>query len=481
MPLDSQHSSGDDGILRHPDFFSVYDCIWRSNTPLKSLQDLGGWLIAQPWDSANTLTQLVEIANLTHHPRLISTAKDCLYRNPITEPWLSLFNLKILQAESASITKLRQIAQRLLLNSDLDNLLLDESSWRLVAGVLLCEPDLELQERLQGFLSARAPLEKALVLNSLPLKQILEAHPNLQAYARHASAVYASAAPSIRRPYAFWADPSAVSPAALDQLIHRLIVARTTQQGFSLVRLGDGEGLFLSGKRPDLGGATINGTRIAPHLASQGYCLEGREHDQLLRRFGDAIANADWIGIPDLHQCLSGPVNYINVASGLQKSLLPEQWSRAGANLVVGGCHIHNALLQAGCFSRPPFNDVTALIAPSKPSGLQHNKNLLWLRIPGEARLRSDAFGVDAHYPVVFEQTLAAIDEQINPGDLVIIGAGILGKIYCEAVRQRRGIAVDVGSVIDLCSGHGSTRGEYRLHPWLQNLAEQAFWPADWP
>ena len=294
-------------------------------------------------------------------------------------------------------------------------------------------------------------------------------------YYRH---LYARCQPSLRRPYAHWADPEAADPAALQHLIARISQARADGQGFSLVRLGDGEGLFLSGRRPDIGGATCNGTRIEARLAARGNRLEDPEHEQLRRRLTAAVANADWIGIPDLPQCLTGPIDHLTVASGLVLMLNPEQRRRAEAHLVVGGCHVHNYLLQAGDFSRAPFDRVQAVIGPSLPRNLQGQAELIWLQIPGEAGFRPDAFGSDAHYPAVFERTLATIEQRIGPGDLVLVGAGILGKIYCEAVRQRGGVAVDVGSVIDLCSGHGGTRGEYRMHPWLHRPAEAAFRPA---
>ena len=293
--------------------------------------------------------------------------------------------------------------------------------------------------------------------------------------AKLAAAFYASSPPSMRKPFAHWADPDAAEPAVLESLVDRIQKARDAGRGFSLVRLGDGEGLFLCGRRPDIGGAISNGALIDGRLAAQGNRLEDPEHEQLRLRLTAAVANADWIGIPDPQQCLSGPIDCLTVASGLHLMLNLEQRQRALANLVVGGWHTHNYLLQAGCFSRAPFDRVQAVIGPSLPANLSGQSELLWLQIPGEAGFRTDAFGDEAHYPRVFDRILLAIDQRISPGDLVLVGAGILGKIYCEAIRQRGGIAIDVGSVIDLCSGHGATRGEYRMNPWLQFEAREAF------
>jgi hypothetical protein len=168
-------------------------------------------------------------------------------------------------------------------------------------------------------------------------------------------------------------------------------------------------------------------------------------------------------------------VDLVSVTSGLMLLLSQEQQNKLLPHLAVGGWHAHNFLLQAGCYGRNPFDRVNAVIAPSLPANLRGVSDLLWLQIPGEARLRADAFGVQSHYPRVYHAILEAIDQHIQPGDLVLVGAGILGKIYCEAIRRRHGVAVDVGSVIDLCSGHGGTRGEYRMNPWLAHHAGAAF------
>ncbi len=455
---------------------SVYECMWISRAPLQTLKNLGYRLAAQPPGSTTEIAQLIEAAICIRDPVLITTAQSRLGSHPPAEPWRSYLALQLQQASEAARHELREAARQILLHPQLSSNQCPESIWRLLAVLLHDEQDPQIQASLQKLLAAQAHLEQAYYTGvESNLAKILEARNLSNEDATRAAMFYAQCPTSIRRPYAHWADPEAVDHAVLDQLLKRLCKAVHHQQGFSVVRLGDGEGLFLCGRRPDLGGATSNGQRIEERLAAQGYRLEDPEHYQLRRQLTDAVANADWIGIPDVQACLSGPIDFVSVASGLSLMLRPEQWSRVKRRVVAGGCHIHNYLLQAGYYSRTPFNNVQAVIAPSLPRNLRGKKDLIWFRIPGEARLRFDAFGTDAHYPRVFEQTLEAIAQRINPGDLVLVGAGILGKIYCAAVRRRGGIAVDVGSVIDICTGYAGTRGEYRLHPWLDRKAKKAF------
>ena len=51
-----------------------------------------------------------------------------------------------------------------------------------------------------------------------------------------------------------------------------------------------------------------------------------------------------------------------------------------------------------------------------------------------------------------------------QPGDVYLIAAGFLGKIYCDIVRDRGGIAIDVGSIVDNWMGF-STRVTQLVHP----------------
>ncbi|MFN9922391.1 MAG: hypothetical protein ACK55H_00005, partial [Cyanobacteriota bacterium] len=101
-----------------------------------------------------------------------------------------------------------------------------------------------------------------------------------------------------------------------------------------------------------------------------------------------------------------------------------------------------------------------------------------FLQLPGEDPHWSAMARPHAHYPVVFRQVLQWINTQVGPGQLVLVGGGLLGKLYVGAIQARGGVAIDIGSVIDLCCGSSGHRGEHRLHPYLAPLARTAFRPA---
>ncbi|HKO39394.1 MAG TPA: hypothetical protein VJU14_13600 [Solirubrobacterales bacterium] len=77
-------------------------------------------------------------------------------------------------------------------------------------------------------------------------------------------------------------------------------------------------------------------------------------------------------------------------------------------------------------------------------------------KVPAQAKFFFDPSD-DPHFPSVFEGLRRDIDVR-SPGELFLVGAGYLGKIYCGWVKERGGIAIDIGSVFDLWAGE-ATRG----------------------
>jgi len=315
-------------------------------------------------------------------------------------------------------------------------------------------------------------------LHQLPttLDAVVNALPSLANADREVLRQATMAAPSSLRFPAFdWANVNAANPSRLEQIQQRIIDSLERGVGFSLVRLGDGEGLFLAGERPCLGGATTNGRQRDAQLSENGH-LPSDLQAALIERLLEAVASADIVGVPDLSQCLQGPEDYSRVLPILWRCLSPERQLALPARLLPGGCHLHLFWLAVGAYEQPPFTSVHGVIAPLLPACLAGRVS--WQPIPGEKGHHTDVVG-PAHYPVIYEETLVWIERQASPGRLFLVGAGILGKIYCDAIRRRGGVAVDVGSVMDLCGGIGRSRGEFRLNPFLVPLAARAFGQAD--
>jgi hypothetical protein len=452
---------------------SLHDAIWLSDSPGHALLQLAQacWSQAKTGDHA-ALDTFINCCWHTQDAELITRALHLVEAIPKDSPWRALYNLILAVASHGSKEQCGQAARALVRHSRHFNVL----NLRLIASYLRQDNAAESQHALVQLLPFLPEADQMLAQLDLrpQLDKLLGLHPELDDNQRALCAsVYSRCGPSIRGPWHDWTSPAAIAPAILDNLVQRIQSALDKGEGFSLIRLGDGEGLFLCGRRPDVGGATLNGKFIQANIAANRGHLQGDEHQQLIKRFAAAIEDSDWIGIADIPQCLHGPRQMVAVAEGIA-----QYWQgridHIVPKLVPGGWHVHNYLLYSGQYSLPPFNRVSGLISPSLPKGLE-GQPIEHFIIPGEHWFRKDTSGEHAHYPVVFERCLDWISRTVQPGQLWLVGAGILGKIYCQAIRAQGGVAIDVGSVIDLSSGVGNTRGEYRQHPYLINTALKAF------
>lgn len=68
------------------------------------------------------------------------------------------------------------------------------------------------------------------------------------------------------------------------------------------------------------------------------------------------------------------------------------------------------------------------------------------------------------HYPNLYREVPKWLDVLCQPGQVFFIGAGGLGKIYARMVKERGGIAIDVGSLFDGWAGMMS-RSHIRNEP----------------
>lgn len=80
--------------------------------------------------------------------------------------------------------------------------------------------------------------------------------------------------------------------------------------------------------------------------------------------------------------------------------------------------------------------------------------------IPGERRLPTEVLDncASAHYPQVYHTLLKEL-RMCRPGEVFLVAAGFLGKIYCGVIKEAGGIAIDVGSIVDGWMGYNTRPG----------------------
>lgn len=261
----------------------------------------------------------------------------------------------------------------------------------------------------------------------------------------------------------FRPDPSFVLGDAI-AVARRILKAVRAGVPLSLVRLGDGEGNLLPYR--DAHRAFVEMDFRTTVRAWWGEPVNAMAHYyDLQRMLINAIDNADIIGIPDLYRLSAGAEQSKNsrglvacldyVERGATKN---RQWAQGK---LVTSCHVHQALAYWHLWDVliPQFG--TAHIITCHPDLASRASERFQIRIasvlliPAEAKY-SSAFGVGSaasHFPARFQEILQELDVPQH-GQIYLVAAGVLGKLYCEAVRRNGGIAVDIGSVADEWAGY---------------------------
>ncbi|MFO1151155.1 MAG: hypothetical protein U1E62_22490 [Alsobacter sp.] len=242
-------------------------------------------------------------------------------------------------------------------------------------------------------------------------------------------------------------------------VIEKLVSAVKGNLPLSLIRVGHCETKFLNW--PDV----YTRDEIDKSFRRQFGYIDLSEGDVsdigLMMR--SAISASDVLGIPILSEAdwkLAEIDNNMRLWSTVSTAC--EKFRLVRSDAVVTSPNIHNWLVESdfldvllkvthavtlvGCrdlrphFRRLGFTDVE------------------YIAVPEAYRTRDRSALVERHYPHAFSSIMREIRDRRRPG-LHLVGAGILGKIYCREIRLAGGVAVDVGAVMDVWAGIVSRTG----------------------
>ena len=236
---------------------------------------------------------------------------------------------------------------------------------------------------------------------------------------------------------------------------------------FSWIRLGDGEARFLLHARPTLRrGIEARAVRATTRVIWSiwfGQDLDAADPGRIADmadRLDVAIARADLLGTASAARVIHDPdhAGYCGVLEAYVAALTSDSRSR----------HFTESLFNYSINEADPFLtnilggiDYLGVIAPypdlaerlARQLKVAHSET--WL-IPGEARDGAPRAG-ERHFPDVFDRIMADLALP-HPGAVVLVAGGLLGKIYCDRVRQLGGVALDIGALADAWMGR-NTRG----------------------
>lgn len=188
-----------------------------------------------------------------------------------------------------------------------------------------------------------------------------------------------------------------------------------------------------------------------------GYYPDQRETQYITYRLKDALINSDVIGSPTPKTNSSNRLHLLENSTFIHLNRLSienhQEFTDVNCHYKLGKSKAFKKIL-ADC---KKLHVITCRNIERLERAL--DREIAVISIPAENRFSNGDNNQKLHFPFRFDEVEEHIRSNVSRGDVVLVGAGILGKIYCDTVKMNGGIAIDVGSLMDAVEGL-STRGE---------------------
>lgn len=313
-------------------------------------------------------------------------------------------------------------------------------------------PGLVATDPLRAHAHSRICLQVARIAGDHPL-----ADGRLQGVLRRHAMVVADS------PRESWMD-SAESADAAAGLCDWLVARMAAKAPTSVIRLGDGEGNFLPYPEAIRSYQDIDRAEVQRDPWWGEELLDHRGQANLSQGLIAAIRGAEVLGIPNSLRYAAN-MGWPTLMSGRDTrglEAIPCFLESAGYTGHFASCNLHTDLeiwnlyqrLLAGCgeVSVISCHDLAPILKARFDLAIR-----VGYRIPGEYRhstsyaSRYDGMATGVIYPDVFNEIMSSLAPR--PGEVHLVGAGILGKLFCQRIKERGGIGIDIGSQADQWTG----------------------------
>lgn len=310
---------------------------------------------------------------------------------------------------------------------------------------------------------------ESLIINNSPggfvekLKIHLEQHPHFENRSGYASELYTHIQELSSSPKTLL--NTHLNPNELDSIYWVISSNIQNRTPFSLIRLGDGEGHFLPYH------SNLSHFQQSDRQASQkiwwnnGFISEEVWDKDIKNNYYEAITEADILGIPcpwrisktvldktelNLNSAARGVMAIFNFL----KIHTPQHY--------LISCHIHTHFEEFGYWEKilEPLDSCSLISCHPKLKEILDEKFGLKVRsqfvLPAEYkynRLFNYEESSENHFPNIYNHIQKTLNVAYQ-GEVFLVGAGFLGKIYCHTIKKRGGIAIDIGSAADYWMGH---------------------------
>lgn len=248
------------------------------------------------------------------------------------------------------------------------------------------------------------------------------------------------------------------------ELNSMIVNALKEKKGFSLIRLSDGEGFLFQ-----------NDTK---HFTEEDSCNRQRHwwgveinkdlKNKIISESKVSIENSDIIGIPSVYRFLR---DHSNKSSSLTQNLQ----GRGLLSVLEGISSVDTGkqLFTDDKVNLALFNDLENLKSLSRlarkiiivnsateeaaANAFKSLGDFVHIQIPTHYKTATNEkyAKTSKQLPFVYKEIYDNILNIAKPGDLVLVGAGVAGKVFTDAAKRNRAVGLDIGSAMDELVGGG--------------------------
>lgn len=249
-----------------------------------------------------------------------------------------------------------------------------------------------------------------------------------------------------------------------DQLLQRIGDHLTRAAPYSLIRLGDGEAYAFSTRDLEfLGVAEFENHNMLREQHWWAIRLDEARRYQIANSVRDAAANADILGVPSIYRIVRDVAQGVNALGvNVSQSGLAIVLNAIGKELPLTGkvfteerCHqiifTPQSLLKLSQMARR-----TIVISCWEKGQLRsfQGVNADFIVVASHAKVANLVKTKRDPLPLNYEEVCGRIRDLAVPGTLVLVAAGLIGKIFIHEARRCGAVAIDVGAVLDYDVGY---------------------------
>lgn len=245
------------------------------------------------------------------------------------------------------------------------------------------------------------------------------------------------------------------------QLTNHIADALRAKKPLSLIRLGDGEAYAFTA--PTMASAppeAFDRDNEVRELHWWGRIPPEDVRSKIKSAAREAIGKADILGVPSVYRLIrdrgarGSGIGGDRSKRGLVTALNGTWQELPATNRLYTEERCHQVIFDQATIERLASTaDGVVIVGCWSEEQLDTNKirNASFIKIPAHTKVREDA--TEQPLYEVYEEICSEISAQSAPGRLVLVGAGLIGKIFIATARENGAVALDVGSVLDYMAG----------------------------